>query len=188
MARIAAARFGRIDSWIETSGDEAAQACAARALAHHVGGRDAPGALVVFGRRIGKAARLQLRPAKGQVVVTLIKLPRDWRHDSPAKAAAQAALHAVAKPMGEMALAAKGKGLTTVTEVKKHPGVVVGVGLLALAGIALWFGRGRIAQAAGVVGPRIARAPGLIGAEAPPTAAELAAAAPEIRKLAKLRR
>ena len=36
--------------------------------------------------------------------------------------------------MGEMALAAKGKGLTAATQARKHPGVLVGVGLVALAG------------------------------------------------------
>jgi hypothetical protein len=35
---------------------------------------------------------------------------------------------------------------------------MVGVGLLAVAGAALWFGRGRIAGAAAAVRPRLARA------------------------------
>jgi hypothetical protein len=43
--------------------------------------------------------------------------------------------------------------------------VLVGVGLLAVAGAALWFGRGRIAGAAAAVRPKMARAvrPALIG-------------------------
>jgi NAD(P)-dependent dehydrogenase (short-subunit alcohol dehydrogenase family) len=166
VARAAVARFGRIDSWIDAAGVEAALAPAVQALAKHLGeGEAAAAALVVFGQRIGKAARAELRQAKGRIAATLIKLPKDWRHDSPAKAAAQAALHAVSKPMGEMALAAKGQGLTAVTRARKHPGVLVGVGLLAVAGAALWFGRGRIAGAAAAARPRVARAvrPALIG-------------------------
>jgi hypothetical protein len=158
VARAAMARFGRIDSWIEAAGAEEVLAHAVKALASQLGDRQEPAALVAIGQRLGKAARAELRLAKGKIAATLIKLPKDWRHDSPVKAAAQAALHAVAKPMGEMALAAKGKGLTAVTQARKHPGVLVGVGLVALAGAALWFGRGRIAVAAPLVRPRLARA------------------------------
>jgi hypothetical protein len=158
VARAAAARFGRIDSWIETDGDEAAFAHAARALAQHLGDPEARGALVAFGRRMGKAARVELRQAKGRVAATLIKLPTDWRHDSPAKSAAEAALLAIRRPMGQMTLAAKGQGLTAATEVKKHPSIVIGVGLLAVVGVAAWLGRGRLAQAAEAVRPRLVRA------------------------------
>jgi NAD(P)-dependent dehydrogenase (short-subunit alcohol dehydrogenase family) len=157
IARAAVARFGRIDSWIEASGEDFALAHAAKAVTDHLAA-DEPAALVGFGRRIGKDARMALRAAKGQVAATLVRLPKDWRHDSPATAAAQAALHAAAKPMGEMAVAPEGKGLTAVTEVKKHPGIMVGVGLVTLAGVAVWFGRGRIAQVASAARPRIVRA------------------------------
>ena len=109
VARAAAARFGRIDSWIEAAGEDMALAHAAKALAAHLG-EDARGALVGFGQKIGKAARAELKAAKGAVAATLVKLPKDWRHDSPAKTAAEAALHALTRPMGEMALAAKDKG------------------------------------------------------------------------------
>jgi NAD(P)-dependent dehydrogenase (short-subunit alcohol dehydrogenase family) len=162
VARTAMARFGRIDSWIEAKGDEAALAHAAKALAAHLGdqagGDEASGALVGFGQRFGKAARKELKAAKGAVAATLIKLPAGWRHDSSGEAAAKAALYALTKPMGEMAVAAKGKSLTAVTQARKHPGVLVGVGLLALAGAAVWFGRGRIGKAAAAVRPRLARA------------------------------
>jgi len=181
VARAAVARFGRLDSWIEASGGEAALGHAAAALAKRLDD-GAPGALVGFGRRIGKAARSKLREAKGQVAPTLISLPKDWGDDSPATAAAQAALHAVAKPMGRMVVAAKGKGLTAVTQAKKHPGVLAAVGLLALAGVAVWFGRGRIAQAAAAARPRLARAarPLVLGAmrRRPAQAAKLAAKHP----------
>jgi hypothetical protein len=107
---------------------------------------------------MGKAARAELKAAKGKVAATLVKLPRDWRQDSPPQAAARAALHALTRPMGEMALASKGARLTAVTQARKHPGVLVSVGLLAVAGAALWFGRGRIGQAAAAARPRVARA------------------------------
>jgi len=166
VARAAAARFGRIDSWIEASGAEAALAHAARALVSHIGERDEPGALVGFGRNIGKAVRAELRQAKNKVAATAIRLPKDWRHDSPAQAAAQAALYAVTKPLGRMAVAAKGTSLTAATQARKHPGVILGVGLLALAGVAVWFGRGRIVRAAAAARPKLARAvrPAVIGA------------------------
>jgi NAD(P)-dependent dehydrogenase (short-subunit alcohol dehydrogenase family) len=166
VARAAAARFGRIDSWIEAGGEAASLAHAAKALVRHIGDRAEPGALVGFGRAISREARAELRAARGKVAATMILLPKDWRHDSPVGAAAEAALHAAIKPMGQMVVAAKGKGLTVATQARKHPGVMVGVGLLALAGVAIWFGRGRIAQAASAARPRMARAlrPAVVGA------------------------
>jgi hypothetical protein len=184
VARAAAARFGRIDSWIDADGDEAGFAHAARALAQHLDDPEARGALVAFGRRMGKAARTELRQAKGRVAATLIRLPADWRHDSPAKAAAEAALLAVHKPMGQMVLAANGRGMTAATEVKKHPGVVIGVGLLAMVGVAAWLGRGRLAQVAEAARPRLVRAGrgAVIGAakRRPLLAAKLAAKHPKV--------
>jgi NAD(P)-dependent dehydrogenase (short-subunit alcohol dehydrogenase family) len=178
VARAAAARFGRIDSWIEAGGAEAALGHAAGALVRHIGAEDQKAALVGFGRLVGKAARAELKQGNGKVAATMIRLPKDWRHDSPAQAAAEAALHAVTRPMGRMVVATHGKRLTTATEVKKHPGLVVGVGLLALAGIALWFGRARIARAAATARPRLMRAarPMVLGAvrQRPLQAARLA--------------
>jgi NAD(P)-dependent dehydrogenase (short-subunit alcohol dehydrogenase family) len=190
IARAAAARFGRIDSWIEAGGEEPAVAHAAKALIAHVGERAEPGALVGFGPRISTATRAELRLGKGKVAATLVRLPKDWGPGSPATAAARAALHAVTKPMGEMAVAAKGRGLTTATEVKKHPGVVVGVGLLALAGAAVWFGRGRIAQVAAAARPRIARAvrPAVAAAAKHRPIQSLKVAAKRPREAAKLGR
>jgi hypothetical protein len=52
---------------------------------------------------------------------------------------------------------AKGKGLTAVTHAKKHPRIVLGVGLLALTGVAVWFGRGRIVETAVAARPKVAR-------------------------------
>ena len=113
----------------------------------------------------------------------MIRLPRDWRHDSPVEAVAKAALHAVTRPMGQMTVATRGRRLTTATEVKMHPGVVVGVGLLALTAVAVWFGRGRIGRAAAAARPKVARAvrPAVIGAvrRRPLQAAKLAAKHPK---------
>ncbi|MDB5426689.1 MAG: short-chain dehydrogenase/reductase [Phenylobacterium sp.] len=182
VARAAAARFGRIDSWIEAGGGEAALANAAQALVRQIGAGEEAGALVGFGRRLGKAARAELQKAKGRLGATMIRLPKDWRHDSPVEPVAKAALHAVTKPMGRMAVAAQGRRLTTVTEVKKHPGVVVGVGVLALVGVAVWFGRGRIGRVAASARPKIVRAvrPAVVGAvrRRPLQAAKLAAKYP----------
>ena len=180
VARATVARFGRIDSWVQAGGEEAALAHAAQALARYLG--EGRGALVGFGQRIGKAARTELKLTKGAVAATLVKLPDDWRHGSPAKAAAEAALYALIKPMGEMAVAAKGRSLTAATQARKHPGVLVGVGLLALAGAAVWLGRGRIASAALAARPRLARAvrPSLLSVvkARPLTATKLAAKYP----------
>jgi NAD(P)-dependent dehydrogenase (short-subunit alcohol dehydrogenase family) len=86
VARAAVARFGRIDSWIAAGGGEAELAQAAGALVNQRGEREEPVALVGFGARIGREARTELRQARGRIAVTLIKLPRDWRPDSPARA------------------------------------------------------------------------------------------------------
>jgi NAD(P)-dependent dehydrogenase (short-subunit alcohol dehydrogenase family) len=190
IARAAAARFGRIDSWIEAGQEEAGLAFAAQALVRHAGEREGVAALVGYGRRLGRVARTELRRARGDVAATLIKLPKDWRDDSPAEPAIQAALHALTRPMGEMAVATHGSRLTTATEVRKHPGVMLGVGVLAIASIAAWMGRDRIAKAAVAARPRIVSAvrPVLVNAvkRRPLQAAKLAAAHPkEAVKLAK---
>lgn len=194
VARAAAARFGRIDSWIEAGAAPAALAHVTDALARHLADDDGAAALVGFGRSVDKAARTALRGAHGKVAATMIRLPSDWRHDSPAQAAAEAALHAVTKPMGHMVVATHGKRLTVATQAKKHPGVLAGLSLLAVAGVALWLGRGKIAQVAAAAGPaarpRLARAmrPIVLGAakKRPLTAAKLVAKHPkEALKLAR---
>jgi len=87
-------------------------------------------------------------------------------------------------------VASHGKRLTVATEAKKHPGLLAGLGVLALAGAALWFGRGKIAQAAAAARPKVARAvrPVVAGAvrRRPLQAAKLAAKHPkQALKLAK---
>ncbi len=61
--------------------------------------------------------------------------------------AAAAALYAATNRVSRMEVSAGGK-LSAFTEARKHQGVLVGVGVLALAGVALWAGRRQIAAAA----------------------------------------
>ena len=51
-------------------------------------------------------------------------------------------------------MARRGRRLTVLTEAQKHQGLVLGVGLLALAGIAAWIARDQLAQ---VARPRLKR-------------------------------
>jgi len=157
IGRAAAARFDRIDGWVDATGDAAGVAFAAEGLAKHLASRGGSGALVAFGKRLPRAARAVLRQGRGVLAPTLITLPRDWRADAPMAAAADAALYALSHPIGHMAVAPRGR-LTALTEAAKHKGVLLGVGLVALAGAAVWLGRGRIAGAAAAVRPRLARA------------------------------
>jgi NAD(P)-dependent dehydrogenase (short-subunit alcohol dehydrogenase family) len=148
IGRAAAARFDRIDSWVDATGGDAGLAFAAEGLSKHLAARGGQGVLVAFGKRLPRAARAQVRKAQGMLSATLITLPRDWESDAPMEAAADAALYALAHPIGHMAVAPRGQRLTALTEAAKHKGVVAGVGLLALAGAAAWLGRGRLANVA----------------------------------------
>jgi NAD(P)-dependent dehydrogenase (short-subunit alcohol dehydrogenase family) len=182
ICRAAAARFDRIDGWVDAIGADAAVTFAIEGLVKHLGARGGQGVVVAFARRLPRAARSQLRKARGVLSATLIALPRDWRHDAPMEAAADGALYALAHPIGQMAVAPRGQRLTALTEASKHKGVVVSVGLLALAGAAVWLGRGRIAH----VRPRL-RAGGSRRRPAP--LASLAAVGPRIHvKVARNRR
>lgn len=189
VARAAAARFGRLDSWVDAGGEPLELVYVAAALVNQLG-EDGSGALVAFGRRMGREARAALRPARDRVAATMVRLPRDWTPDGPAEAAARAALHATVRPMGHMAVAAKGRSLTPVTEARKHP-VALSAGLLVMAGAALWFGRGRVARAAADARPYLIRKvvrPALLGAvrRRPLEAAKLVAKHPrEAMRLAR---
>jgi NAD(P)-dependent dehydrogenase (short-subunit alcohol dehydrogenase family) len=154
IGRAAAARFDRIDGWIDATGSEAGLAFAAEGLVKHMASRGGQGALVAFARRFPRAARAQLRKGRGAVAATLIALPRDWRDDAPTEAAVRGALYALTHPLGRMAVAPRGERLTTLTEASKHKGVIAGVGLAALAGAALWLGRGRISRGFSAAVPR----------------------------------
>ncbi len=148
IARAATARFGRIDSWIDAAGDGQTLAHPVAALAERLREQQAVGAFVGFGRELGRDARDELRAASRVLASTMIRLPSNWTPESPAAGAVAAALQAVARPMGQLEVAAKGRGLTLASLAHKHRGLVAGVGLVVVAGAALWLTRGRIAQAA----------------------------------------
>jgi NAD(P)-dependent dehydrogenase (short-subunit alcohol dehydrogenase family) len=148
IARAATARFGRIDSWIDAGGEAAALPHAVSAVAERLREQSGVGAFVGFGRELAKEVRDELRAARGVLSPTMIRLPKTWSPDSPVEGAAAAALEAVSRPMGRLAVAAKGQGLTLASQARRHRGLLAGVGIVAVAGAALWFGRGRIAEAA----------------------------------------
>lgn len=148
IARAAVARFGRFDSWIDAVGDAAGLRHAAREAANHFGERDVKGAIVSFGTKVSDAARAELRQARRQLAATTIRLPATWRHDTPADGAAAAALHAVEHTMGRMSVGRDGHGPSLTTQARQHQTLIAGVGLVAIVGAGLWFGRGRIAAAA----------------------------------------
>ena len=188
IGRAAAARFDRIDGWVDATGGDAGLAFAVEGMAKHLAGRGGQGAVVAFGKRLPRAARTALRQGRGVLTPTLITLPRDGRADAPMAAAADAALYALAHPLAHMAIAPRGRRLTALTEASKHKGVLLGVGLVALAGAAVWLGRGRLAGAAAAARSRLANAARPLVVRAirrrPLTMAAVAAARP--RQAAKL--
>jgi NAD(P)-dependent dehydrogenase (short-subunit alcohol dehydrogenase family) len=186
IARAAVARFGQFDTWVDAGGDERSLAHAAEAAVRHFRARGGVGALVGFGRFVGRAARAELKRSADVVATTMIRLPRGWRPGTPADAVTGAVLLAAARPMGRMAVAPGGQRLTVATEAQKHRGLMLGVGLVALAATAAWLGRERM----GAARPRLGRAirPLVIGAvkRRPLRAAALAAKHPRgAMKLAK---
>jgi len=148
IARAATARFGRIDSWIDAGGDAETLAHAVGAAAERLREQQAVGAFVGFGRDLTRAGRDELRAAARVLSATMIRLPNSWSPESAVEGAASAALDAVTRPMGRLVVASKGNGLTFASQARQHRGLLAGAGLMALAGAALWFGRGRIAEAA----------------------------------------
>jgi short-subunit dehydrogenase len=57
-------------------------------------------------------------------------------------------LHAAGQDGRVGAEAQRGRKFSVYTQAQKHPGLVLGVGVLAAAGLAAWFGRGAIGRAA----------------------------------------
>ena len=154
IARAAAARFGRFDSWIDASGDPRSLPHAAEAAVRHFRARNGVGALVGFGRTLGPEVRSELKRGRGVVSPTMIRLPPDWRPAAPSRAIVAAALYAAARPQGRLAMAAGGARLTTASQARKHKRIVIGAGLLAVAVAAAWLGRERLSAGAR---PRLAR-------------------------------
>ena len=145
VARAAIARFGGFDTWITAGGDEAACANSAREAAAQLKAASRTGVLVHMAEQaLGAEMRQGLKTYGRAVNLTHIDLPRGLKDF---EVAAAAALYAAINPVSRMAVNARGK-LSAFTEARKHQGVVVGVGVLALAGVALWAGRKNLAGAA----------------------------------------
>jgi hypothetical protein len=147
IARAGAARFGRFDSWIDASGDPRSLVHAAEAAVRHFRSRNGGGALVGFGGSLAKAVRAELKRG-GAVSTTMIRLPPNWRPDTPAQGTVAAALYAAARPRGRLDVAPCGRRLTIASEVQKHSGLLIGLGLVALAATATWLLREELAAQA----------------------------------------
>lgn len=155
IGRAATARFGRFDSWIDASGDRDSLVHAAEVAVRHFRSRDGVGALIGFGPVLAAAVRGELKGAASHVAATMVRLPADWRPDSPVDGIVAAALYAVARPVGRLTVAPGGRRLTALSEAQKHRGLILGVGLAAIAATATWLLREEIAAAAR---PRLKRA------------------------------
>lgn len=148
IARAGAARFGRFDSWIDASGDPRSLVHAAEAAVRHFRSRNGGGALVGFGGSLAKGVRAELKRGGGAISTTMIRLPPNWRPDAPAEGTVAAALYAAARPAGRLDVAPGGRRLTLGSEAQKHRGLLIGLGLVALAAAATWLLREELAAQA----------------------------------------
>ena len=151
VARAAAARFGDIDTWINTGGEggQAAVVNGSQAAVHYFEGRKGR-AVVNIGAAPSEAKtftdelRATLRKAKTPVSVSLV------RSGASPRGMAKAALFAAQHPVGDLAVGRRGRRMTAT-----ETGIVVGLGALALAATAAFLARGPIAARAK---PALARA------------------------------
>jgi NAD(P)-dependent dehydrogenase (short-subunit alcohol dehydrogenase family) len=147
IARAAAARFGGFDTWINDPGAyDLGVANGAREAARHFRDRPGGGAIVNLSTTPSKLTdtlRRELRDAP--VSLTQIRLPSGARGDDASDVTLAAALHAAAHPVRRMTV---GRGGRLSIEAQKHRGLILGVGVVALAAAAVWYGRGRIARTA----------------------------------------
>lgn len=145
VARAAIARFGGFDTWITAGGDEAACANGAREAAAQLKAGARTGVVVHMSERVlGPEVRRALKTYGRAVSLTQVSLPRGLKSFD---GAAAAALYAATEAVSHIALTARGK-LSGATLARKHQGLILGMGALALAGIAIWVGRKTIAGAA----------------------------------------
>ena len=145
VARAAIARFGGFDTWINAGGDETACANGAREAAAQLRAGSRFGVLVHMAERaLNAEVRRGLKTYGRHINLTHIGLPKGLKSF---EVAAAAALYAALNPVSHMAINAKGK-LSAFTQARKHQGVLVGVGIVALAGVALWAGRRTLTTAA----------------------------------------
>jgi NAD(P)-dependent dehydrogenase (short-subunit alcohol dehydrogenase family) len=145
VARATIARFGGFDTWISAGGGDPACANGVREAAAQLRAGSRPGVLVHMSEApLGAEVRRGLKTYGRAINLTHIGLPGALKSFD---VAAAAALYAATNPVGRMEVSARGK-LSAFSRARRHPGVLVGVGVLALAGVALWAGRRQIATAA----------------------------------------
>jgi NAD(P)-dependent dehydrogenase (short-subunit alcohol dehydrogenase family) len=152
VARAGAARFGEIDTWINTGGEggQAWVVNGSQAAVKHFEGAKAQGALVNIGATPSDAKtytdelRVSLRKSRAPVSVSLVQ-----RGASP-RAMAKAALYAAQHPVRDLGVGRGGRKLTAT-----ETGLAVGLGALALAAAAAFLARGTIGARAR---PALARA------------------------------
>jgi hypothetical protein len=139
VARAGAARFGEIDTWINTGGEggQAWVVNGAQAAARYFEGAKAPGVVVNIGAADAKSfsdeLRTSLRKAKAPVSVSLVH-----RGATP-RAMAKAALYAAQHPVRDLGVGRGGRKLTAT-----ETGLAVSLGALALAAAAAFLARGTI--------------------------------------------
>jgi NAD(P)-dependent dehydrogenase (short-subunit alcohol dehydrogenase family) len=145
VARATIARFGGFDTWISAGGGDQASANAVREAAAQLRAGSRPGVLVhMSDTPLGSDVRRGLKTYGRAINLTHIGVPHGLKNF---EVAAAAALYAALNPVSHMAISPKGK-LSAFTHARKHSGVLVGVGVLAVAGVALWAGRRQIAAVA----------------------------------------
>jgi hypothetical protein len=145
VARAAIARFGGFDTWINAGVEAVAGANAAREAGAQLRASGRTGALVHMGpRALGSEVRRALKTYGRAVNLTQIGLAPGLKSYD---VAAAAALYGATHPVRWMAVSARGT-LSAFTQVRKRQGIVLGVGVLALAGVALWAGRKTLVGAA----------------------------------------
>ena len=150
VARAAIARFGGFDTWIDAGGDEAACANGVREAAAQLRAGGRIGVLVHMTERdLAADVRRGLKTYGRAINLTHVALPKGLKDHE----VAAAALHAAVAPVARMSVNAKGK-LSAFTHARKRQGLIVGVGMLALAGVAIWVGRKSLSEA---VRPRLVR-------------------------------
>jgi NAD(P)-dependent dehydrogenase (short-subunit alcohol dehydrogenase family) len=158
LARAAIARFGGFDAWVNAVDSDVAVANGTAAAISHLRSRSDGGAVVNLAaasraRAHGKfaakyardsradAVRLTQQRGKDPISLTLIRpSPADAPFPHP-DVVAEAVLHAVRHPIRRIAVGSRGLTFNVQAKVQKHPGVAVGLGVLAVAGLAAFLGR-----------------------------------------------
>jgi len=144
VARAAIARFGGFDSWIHAGGEDRAAVNGAYEAATQSRAAGGPGAVIHLAAKALPAETRRILRRAG-VFLTHVALPAGELKD--VEIAAASALHAIVNPVRRMAIGQNGK-LTLYSQARRRRGVLAGVGLLAVAGAAVWIGRGKLAALA----------------------------------------